>query len=85
MSSTRTDSVEKLNGSNFNRWKLQISLILEAGDLWDVVTGDEALPARDDAKIKAWKKKDVQARSVMVPTLDAAQTSHIYSCKTAKV
>jgi hypothetical protein len=82
--SVRTDNVEKLNGGNFNRWKLQISLILEASDLWDVVTGDEAIPGSDDAKIKKWKKKDVQARSIIVPTLDAAQTSHIYSCKTSK-
>lgn len=82
--SIRTDNVEKLNGGNFNRWKLQISLILEAADLWDVVTGDEVIPESDAAKIRAWRKKDVQARSVIVPTLDAAQTSHIYSCKTSK-
>src|SRR5438128_1503343 len=88
MPSIRLDNVDKLNGKNFNKWRLQISLILEANDLWDVVTGEEVKPSGESATaaaaIKAWKKKDVQARSIIAPTLDDIQTTHVYSCTSAK-
>ena len=75
--------VVKLEESNYPRWKLQISLVLEAAELWDIVNGDTACPAADPYKA-AWKKKDVEARALIVPTLGKSQTNHIYNCATSK-
>ncbi|CAG7719483.1 unnamed protein product [Allacma fusca] len=60
----RADSVDKLTGNNFNRWKWQISMVLEAADLLEVVDGTQA-PPTDQADLKKWKKNDVQARSII--------------------
>ena len=78
--------VVKLDGTNFQRWKLQISLVLKASELWDVVSGTDTKPADATkvAEIKAWVKKDVEAQALIVPTLDAKQTSHIFNLATSK-
>src|SRR5882757_2870022 len=76
-----TTHVVKLSDKNFEQWRLQISLILRAADLWDVVSG---LTPRPEIDFAAWDKKDVQAMAVIVPTLDAGNTNHIFNCKTSK-
>ncbi|CAG7818823.1 unnamed protein product [Allacma fusca] len=83
MASKFSVKIEKLDGTNYNCWKLDVQLALEASELWEVADGSETLPA-DDTKKKAWKLKDVQARAIIVPSLDKTQKNHIYSCKTAK-
>ncbi|CAG7729641.1 unnamed protein product, partial [Allacma fusca] len=83
MASKFSVKIEKLDGTNYNCWKLDVQLALEAAELWEVADGSETLPA-DDTKKKAWKLKDVQARAIIVPSLVKTQKNHIYSCKTAK-
>ncbi|CAG7815563.1 unnamed protein product [Allacma fusca] len=80
----RSDAIEKLNGSNYTRWRLQISLLLKAAKLWKYVDGTEVRDAADPKKQEQWEDKDIEAQSIIVPTLDAAQTNHIYSCNTSK-
>jgi len=78
--------VVKMDGTNFQRWKLQISLVLNASKLGDVVSGTDTKPADATkvAEIQAWVKKDVEAQALIVQTLDAKQTSHIFSLATSK-
>ncbi|CAG7817839.1 unnamed protein product [Allacma fusca] len=53
----RSDNVDKLNGANFNRWKWQISMVLEAADLLDVVDGTETAP-QDETPLKNTTKDE---------------------------
>src|SRR5438128_11046226 len=83
MATIRTDNVERLNGKNFNTWRMDITGILEAADLSEIVDGTEVRPT-EEAPLKAWKKKDAKARSVITPSVTAEQKSHLFSCTTAK-
>ncbi|CAG7727654.1 unnamed protein product, partial [Allacma fusca] len=62
VTSTRVDTVDKLIGPNYKRWKWQIKNVLEAADLLEIVDGTEPAPAADKVSdLKKWKKKDAQA------------------------
>src|SRR5687767_3671079 len=71
----------RLNGPNYRQWKMQITLALQASDLWDIVDGTKPCPAGGDP---AWTKLDVQARAILASTLDDAQSNHVDNCTTAK-
>jgi hypothetical protein len=75
--------VVKFDDTNYQRWKLQMTLVLKAAELWDVVSGATPCPALATDK-PAWEKKDVEAQAIMVPTLGIAQTNHVYNCTTSK-
>jgi hypothetical protein len=80
-----TSHVIKLDDTNYQRWKLQVTLVLKASEVWEVTSGAELRPAADKAtERKAWDFKDVSAQAIMVPLLDKKQCSHIYNCSTAK-
>ena len=64
-----TSHVSKLTDSNYEIWKLQVSLVLKAAKLWPYVCGDTVKP--EGAAAAAWSEKDVQAQAIMVPTLNA--------------
>jgi len=85
-----TSYVVKLEDGNYQRWKMQVTLVLQASEVWDVVTGTTPRPgapagAGDPDLRPAWDLKDVHARAIIVPLLDAKNTSHISNrCNTAK-
>src|SRR5271167_3131703 len=76
-----THHVVKLGRDNWEQWKLQITLILRASKVWGYVNGTIVKPAEaaGEAAITAWEEKDYQAQAIMVPTLDAVNTNHVYS------
>ena len=60
-----TYKVEPLQGSaNYRTWKFSMKMVLQAKDLWEVVTGEEVKPEVDKAG-QAWEKKDAQAKFAM--------------------
>jgi hypothetical protein len=76
-----TSHVVKLDDTNYQRWKLQVTLVLKASEYWEVVSGAEDRPAADKAKErKAWDIKDINAQAMIVPLVDKKQTYHIYNC-----
>ena len=75
--------VVKLDDSNYQRWKLQMTIVLKAAELWDIVSGTTPCPAVAADK-PAWEKKDVEAQAILVPTLGKTQTNHVYNCTTSK-
>ena len=83
-SKLRSDTIEKLDGSNYSRWKLQISLLLKAAKVWKIVDGSEAKPAADADKIAEWEQKDIEAQAIIVSSLDATQINHVFNCNTSK-
>jgi len=81
-----TTHVVKLTGDNYEVWKLQISLVLKAADVWGYVDGSVAQPAAtaDADVIATWKKEDTIAQAILVPTLSMNQVSHVFKCSTSK-
>ena len=81
-----TSHVVKLARDNYEQWDLQISLILKSAKVWGYVSGDILKPlgvGTSDREV-AWMDKDYYAQAIIVPTLDAVNTNHIYKCETAK-
>ncbi|KRX34320.1 Copia protein, partial [Trichinella murrelli] len=74
----------QLNGENYSRWKFEIEAVLEARDCLDVVSGETICPQKDESEIKAWKKRDALARSIILRSLDDFHHAFIRSCKTSK-
>ncbi|KRY69641.1 Retrovirus-related Pol polyprotein from transposon TNT 1-94, partial [Trichinella pseudospiralis] len=60
----------QLNGENCSQWKFEIEVVLEARDCLDVVSGETTCPQKDESEIKAWKKRDALARSIISRSLD---------------
>ncbi|XP_003370723.1 putative MSP domain protein [Trichinella spiralis] len=73
-----------LNGENYSRWKFEIEAVLDARDCLDVVSGETICPPKDESEIKAWKKRDALARSIISRLLDDFHHAFIRSCKTSK-
>jgi len=47
-----TKHLVKLDGSNYERWRLQISLVLKAAKLWQIASGETPRPATPDEAAK---------------------------------
>ncbi|KRY43745.1 hypothetical protein T03_13948, partial [Trichinella britovi] len=62
----------------------EIEAFLEARDCLDVVSGETICPPKDESEIKAWKKRDALARSIISRSLDDFHHAFIRSCKTSK-
>lgn len=72
--------IEKLlEVDDFQVWKFQVTIILKANDLYDIVIADTLESNRNET----WKKKDANAQRVIVTTLDKKPMLHVMSCKTA--
>src|SRR5436309_15609179 len=68
--------VEPLKGSsNYRTWKFSMKMSLEAKDLWEIVSGEEAKPAADAATktITAWDKKARRAMATIVLSISAEE------------
>jgi hypothetical protein len=72
--------IDKLSEvDDFQVWKFQLTIILRANELYDIVTTDTP----EDQRTEAWKKKDANAQRVIVTTLDKKPLLHVMSCKSA--
>lgn len=76
--------VEQLQGSaNYQTWKFSITMVLQAKDLWEVVSGEEAKPVDENAA-QVWEKKARKALATIALALSAAEKEHIIECKAPK-
>ena len=83
---TKIDSshVAKLSDDNYEHWKMQIQLILQAAKCWEQADQVFVPPQNDpDVARAAWDEKDVTARAVIIPTLSKLAATHVASCTTA--
>jgi transposase InsO family protein len=86
--------VAKFDGTNFQFWKFQITLLLEQHDLIEIVTGVSTAPIPDidastqavknSAVIKTWNQRDSTARNFIVFTMESQQARSMMTCKSAK-
>ncbi|KRX72277.1 Retrovirus-related Pol polyprotein from transposon TNT 1-94 [Trichinella sp. T6] len=74
----------QLKGANYSRWKFEIEAVLEARDCLDVVSGETTCPQKDESEIKARKKRDALARSIISRSLDDFHHAFIRLCKSSK-
>jgi hypothetical protein len=66
-----TSHAIKLDDTNYQRWKLQVALVLKSSGVWEVTSGVELRPPADKAtERKAWDFKDVTAQAILVLLLD---------------
>jgi hypothetical protein len=76
--------VELLKGSaNYRTWKFSMRMVLQARDLWEVVSGEEVKPEAE-AAAQAWEKKARKALATIALALTAAEKEHIIECTTPK-
>lgn len=69
---------------NFMFWKFQISIVLKANELYDVVGGTTKLEDCTDAEKKTlWNKKDARAQKLIVTSVQSNILTYILNCKTA--
>lgn len=82
--------IEKLQeASQFSTWKFQKRVILNASEIFEVVSGTEQKPeaavTADDATTKAakakaiseWNKKDATAQKIIVTSLGQKMVMHV--------
>lgn len=99
MESESIVKIEKLQSvSEWPRWKFQIRVILNAEELFEIVSGDNPKPVleklegetdatakvRYDAAFKEWKKKDNVAQKHIATTVGREPMLHIMNYNTAK-
>src|SRR5271169_4816432 len=84
MNAEETYKVEPLQGSaNYRTWKFSMKMVLQARDLWEVVSGEEVKPEEEKAA-QAWDRKARKALATIALALSAAEKEHIIECTTPK-
>ncbi|MCO5573253.1 hypothetical protein L7F22_027022 [Adiantum nelumboides] len=84
--------IEKLNGTNYLPWSLRLQMVLEKSGNLGVVDGTEPNPTNvpagqapaAEAKIDAWNKKDLEARTEIILHLGNKQLQLVRQTKTAR-
>ncbi|KAH6797558.1 hypothetical protein C2S52_022112 [Perilla frutescens var. hirtella] len=80
-------SVDKLVGNNYSFWKLCMEAYLQGQDLWDLISGDDELPADTTANVEArrkWKIKCGKALFVLHTSISMDYIEHVRDVKTSK-
>lgn len=70
-------SIPKLNGQNWQTWKVRVEMLLCREDLWYVV--EDGVPDEDD-RSDNWKKDDRKAKATIVLLLDDCQLPLVKNC-----
>lgn len=85
--------VDKLQKpEDWNTWKFDIRILLQAADLMDIVTGKIKAPVQVDGQSNAdhetaltvFNKNDFKAQKVIVTALGKQPKMHVMNCSTSK-
>lgn len=77
-------NISKLKGSaNYQLWKFEAQIFLEASGLFGIVSGTETRPLTDDEKLQKWLKNDASAKKVIVTTIEKPLLTNILTCETS--
>jgi hypothetical protein len=87
MSSTLTTEVYKIEplegSSNYLTWKFSTRMVLQARDLWEILSGEEVKPEADEGR-HAWERKARKALAAIALTLSALEKENTIECTTPK-
>src|SRR5213075_341781 len=76
--------VDPLQGSaNYRTWKFSMRMVLQAKELWEVVSGEEEKPESGKAA-ENWEKKARKALALIALALSASEKEHVIDCTTPK-
>jgi hypothetical protein len=76
--------VDPLQGSsNYRTWKFSMRMVLQAKDLWEVVSGEEEKPT-EDKKAVVWEKKARKALATIALALSVSEKENIIECTMPK-
>jgi hypothetical protein len=79
-----TYKVELLQGSaNYRTWKFSMKMVLQAKDLWEIVSGEEEKPSQSTDAVD-WERRARKALATIVLSLAAEEKEHIIDCSTPK-
>lgn len=78
------NNLMKLDGTNFPKWKMQVTVVMKSYSLWDIVTGAETRPISDVTDQAKWDKSDNDAQAVLLLSISSGQMDHVHHCTTSK-
>src|SRR5579872_689894 len=85
MGKIKTTHIKQLTGSNYPRWKLEVSTALEAESLWGHCSGSTPRPNESQEEdFEEWERNDAQVLACILPLLDDRQYVYVNTLKTAK-
>lgn len=78
--------ITKFDGTDFQTWKFEITQLLVAHGLEDIVDGTRGRPggAAGDATVKAWIKDNAKAMSLISTAIERKQLRGLITCATAR-
>lgn len=78
-------TIDHLKGqSNYELWKFQIQVLLEANGSFGVVSGSSKKPEPTEKDLFAeWIKKDSCGKKMLILTIDKGLQTHIMNCKSS--
>lgn len=83
--STYLSNIQRLKGQDtFDLWKFQVTVFLQAQNVFGIATGVTEQPKGDEEKMTDWIKKDAMCKKIFIMTIDRALQTHIMHCATAQ-
>ncbi|KMQ88959.1 putative retrotransposon, partial [Lasius niger] len=80
--------VKRFDGTGYQGWKFQITAVLMANDIFNVVDGTRVKPANQQgdngALTKAWIRDNAKAMAIIASAMENAQLKSILVCTSAK-
>jgi hypothetical protein len=79
-----TYKIKPLQGSaNYRTWKFTMKMVLQAKDLWEVVSGEEARPT-SDKEVLVWDRKARKALATIALAMSGSEKENIIECASPK-
>ncbi len=76
MADDRLPNIDKLDGSNWSNWKVQLMNFLKARKLWKMCLGTEVIPGQEDvAAVEEYEVKVARVLSILCQTIS---TQYLY-------
>lgn len=81
-------SVKRFDGTNFQAWKFQITAVLVASEIFDVVDGTRVRLENEEGanagRTKTWIKDNAKATAIIALAMEAEQITSVIVCRSAK-
>ncbi|XP_070524589.1 uncharacterized protein [Cardiocondyla obscurior] len=74
-------NIEKLDGANFESWKLMMKSVLICNELWPYASGAVVKTEQNQTE---WTTKDQKALALITLSVKSSQLSHIKRAESAK-
>lgn len=83
MDRTKSFSIQKFDGNNFQLWKYQMEIIFRAEKVLDVVNGDKVRPTESGVAQNDWDELNAKAMLFISSGMEFDQLQTVMSCANA--